>query len=120
LLTPLLKDKRYELFVLDEEAKVSGKPAVAVMVRRKGDKEIVLYFDKESDRLVKSKREFYHIATQKEGEQLTFYKNFKNARGAIVPHRSVVYYDGKQFMESTITKITILKEAPDSWFEIEE
>jgi hypothetical protein len=119
LLTPLLKDPNYVLTVLDE-AKVSGKAVVGVLVHRKGNKDITLYFEKESGRLVKSKREFYHIGDKKDGELLTFYKDFKDVRGARVPHRLVVYQDGKQIMESRITRITILKEAPDSWFEIEE
>jgi hypothetical protein len=120
LLTPLLKDPNYELTVLEDTAKVSGKAAVAVLVHRRGDKDITLYFDKESGRLVKSKREFYHIGDKKEGERLVFYKDFKDVQKAIVAHHLVVYHDGKQVMDSTITRITILKEAPDSWFEIEE
>jgi hypothetical protein len=120
LLYPLLKDKSYELTVVSDNVKVSGKPAVAILVHRKGQKDIVLYFDKETNRLVKSKREFYHIGDKKTGEQMTFYKDYKNVGGAIVSHQQVTYHDGKQFAVSRTVGITLLKQAPDSWFEIDE
>jgi hypothetical protein len=120
LLTPLLKDRKFELTMLDEAAKVSGKAAVALMVRRKGDRDIVLYFDKASGRLVKSKRDFYHIGDKTEGELLNFYNDFKTVQGAVIPHRVVVYHDGKQFAVEKITNIMVLNKVPDSWFEIEE
>ena len=116
LLTPLLADKDYELTVLDEKAKVSGNAAIAVMVRRKGNKDITLYFDKETAGLVKAKRDFYHIGNKKEGELLTFFKDFRNVEGAIVPHRLVVYHDGKEYSQERIIRISVLRNAPDSWF----
>src|SRR5262249_19136218 len=68
LLIPLLKDSKYKLTVLDKAAMVSGGAAVALMVHHEDHQDIVLYFDKASDRLVKTKRNFYHFGNEQEGE----------------------------------------------------
>jgi hypothetical protein len=120
LLTLLLKDRKFELTVLDKEAKVSGKAAVAIVVSHEDHQDIVLYFDKESDKLVKSKRDFYHFGHKKEGELLTFYSDFKTVQGAVISHRVVTYHDGKQVAVERITAILVLENAPDEWFRIKE
>ena len=120
LLTPLIRDAKYKLTVLDREAVVSGKPAVALMVHHEDYDDIVLYFDKESGRLVKSKRSFYHFGHKKEGELLTVYGDFRVVQGALIPHRVVSYHDGKQVAFERVTRIMVLEDAPDEWFRIRE
>jgi hypothetical protein len=115
-----LTEEVAERAVLDENAKVSGAAAFAIKVRRKGNNDVTLYFDKDTSRLVKSKRRFYHIGNNKEGELETFYRNFKSVQGAIVPHRMVVYHDGNQFSVEQITQILVLSKVADSEFDIEE
>jgi hypothetical protein len=120
LLTPLLRDRKFKLTVVDRDAKVSGNAAVAIMVHHQDYQDIVLYFDKESGRLVKSKRDFFHVGKKKEMELLTFFSDFKTVEGAVIPHRVVTYHDGKQFSAERITKILVLETAPDEWFRIKE
>src|SRR5262249_16739876 len=120
LLTPLLKDSKFNLTVLDNEAQVSGKAAVALMVHHADYQDIVLYFDKESGRLVKSKRSFYHFGYGKGGELLTVFSNFKTVAGAVIPHQAVSYNDGKLLPLDRITSVLVLASAPDEWFRIQE
>jgi hypothetical protein len=120
LLTPLLKDKKFKLTVLDRGAMVSGKAAVAVMAHHQEEQDIVLYFDKASGRLVKTKRVYYDFTHSKDGELVNIYSDFRTVQGAVIAHRIVTFHDGKQAAMERITSIVVLKDAPDEWFRIRE
>ena len=55
LLTPLLDAKRYAL-KLEKDADINGNPAAVVSVTGTGIKDVKLFFDKKSNRLVKTQR----------------------------------------------------------------
>lgn len=120
LLTPLLKDRKFKLTVLDRKADVSGRAAVAVMVYHEDHQDIVLYFDKENGRLVKSKRNFFDFSHSKDGELVNIYSDFRTVYGAVLAHRIVTFHDGKQASAERITSVVVLETAPDEWFRIKE
>jgi hypothetical protein len=100
-LTPLLADKGFELTTLGE-AKVDGKAAVGVKVAYKGRKDIKVYFDKESNLLVKVSRPGQDPVDKHAVVQDEFYSNYKVVDGVKQPHRVVVNHDDKKFMEAEI------------------
>jgi hypothetical protein len=101
-LTPLLKDKEFELTTL-KETKVNDKPALAVKVASKGQKEVSLYFDKESGLLVKldypTKNNLGRDVTQEDN-----FSNYAEVGGVKLPKKSVAFQDGKKLMELEVTE----------------
>src|SRR5262249_31833919 len=71
LLEPL-KGKEYSLSATGEE-KVEGKPALGVLVSRKGHGDVTLYFDKESGLIVKHKTQTYDDLADQDVEQEVFF-----------------------------------------------
>jgi hypothetical protein len=112
-LTPLLTDK----FTLKAggEAAVDGKPAVGVVVSSKDQKDITLYFDKESGKLVKTVRK----AKDDEGNEVdreTVYSDYKAVEGIQVPHKEVVTMGGKKALEFRVEKSEALEKVDESEF----
>lgn len=112
-LTPLLTDK----FTLKAgtEAAVDGKPAVGVVVSKDGQKDVTLYFDKESGKLVKTVRK----AKDDEGSEVdreTVYSDYKAVDGIQVPHKEVVTMGGKKSQEFTVEKYEVLEKVDDAEF----
>src|SRR5262249_46610224 len=77
-LTALLSDKAYRLEALDE-IKVGDKPAVGVKVSAKGQRDLKMYFDKESGLLVRTAHTMEESG--KEVEQVELYSEFKDLEG---------------------------------------
>jgi hypothetical protein len=119
LLVPLLQDRKYELSVVDDEATVGRKPAVEIKVRREGEQPVNLYFEKDSGRLVKSRRAFYDFGTRREAEWAAVFSNFKAVAGAVVPHRIVVLHNDKKFLDERIIRFKFLKNISDKEFDVE-
>src|SRR5262249_37188276 len=116
LLTPLLRDKRFKLTILNHGAKVGGKMTIPVGVHHDGHPDIILYFDKTDGTLFASKRDFYQFASGKGGELLNLYSDFRTVSGALIPYRVVTYQDGQQAAVERIVSIRPLASAPDEWF----
>src|SRR5579862_494764 len=76
-LTPLLKDKDCQLTALDE-IKVDGKPAVGVAVVCKGQRDVRLFFDKETGLIVKVERLAFDDTAMKDQPQEEIYSDFKD------------------------------------------
>jgi hypothetical protein len=64
-LVPLLKDQRYALSLVGEE-QVKNRPAVGIKVAGKGHPDVILYFDKSSGFLVKTRQRRREPSTNKE------------------------------------------------------
>jgi hypothetical protein len=120
LLTPLLRDKKFKLTVINHETKLAGKTTVAVGVHHQDHPDIILYFDKANGTLFASKRDFYQFASGKVGELLNYYSDFRPVSGALIPHRTVSYQDGLEASVERITSVRLLESAPDEWFRIVE
>jgi hypothetical protein len=104
LLFPLVKDQEFELSKLPEQ-KIKGKAAVGVKVKAKGQRDMELYFDKESGLLIKSSRQSLESAAMKDVLQETYYSDFKEFHGVMHATKAVVDHDGKKFMNVEVTDI---------------
>jgi hypothetical protein len=115
-LTPLLKPE----FTLKAggEVAVDGKPAVGVVVSHKDQKDVTLYFDKESGRLVKVARK----AKDESGTEVdreTVYSDYKAVDGIQVPHKEVTTMGGTKQQELTVEKYEHLEKVDESEFAID-
>ncbi|HMF12563.1 MAG TPA: hypothetical protein VKE94_09665 [Gemmataceae bacterium] len=100
-LAPLLEDKDFELTTL-KETKVEQRPAAGVRVASKGQKDIDLYFDKESDLLVKIE----YVTKNNQGREVTqedYFSNYAAFSGVKLPKKSLSFQEGKKLVEVEIT-----------------
>ena len=97
-----LQDKAFTLTVVDG-IKVDDKPTVGLKATRKDYPQVLLYFDKTSNLLVKS--EFKTESAELMFKVVTmevFYSNHKEVDGAKVPTRIVLKRDGKKYVEAEV------------------
>jgi hypothetical protein len=95
-----LTEKDFTLSKL-EEIKVDGKPAVGVKVAHKGQPDISLYFDKDTNLLVKSVHKARAAEMDnKEVTQESYYTNYKEVDGIKVATKIVDKREGKPYVEA--------------------
>jgi hypothetical protein len=111
-LVPLL-DKGLDLQLLPE-IKVEGRPAVGVKVGGKGHGEVTLYFDKESDLLVKVDRK--RRETGKIVDKEYILSDFKEFEGVRVATKQVELLNGKKSTEVILVESHFLRKIDDSTF----
>ncbi len=95
-LLPLLEDKAFTLSRLGE-VQVHGRAAVGVRVASRGQRDMDLYFDKESGLLVKRANRVLDEALQ-EVAQEEFYSDYRDVQGIQVAWKSVKRRDGRKEM----------------------
>jgi hypothetical protein len=114
-LFPLLKDKGFDLSLFGE-AKVEGKPAVGVTVATKGEKDIVLFFDTQSGRLVKTDRRTTPPGGAAEVQEERIILEYAEAKdGILVPKKILIKHDGKKYAEAEI-EAKLLEKIDESEF----
>jgi hypothetical protein len=99
-LTPLLEDKEFKLSLLGE-AKIKGKPAIGVKVSRSGQKDIDLYFDKESNLVARVVRPVLDQAGQDVIEERTF-SDYKDVEGLKRPMKVLAERGGQKYAEAEV------------------
>jgi hypothetical protein len=122
-LTPLLDPKLFTLRAGDDED-VNGKKAAVVVATPKAiDKEVKLYFDKESGLLVK----FGHQGKGpgSGGARVDVYvesyqSEFKKVNGLQVATKLQQDHDGKKFLTATLSDYELLEKLDDSEFKVDD
>jgi hypothetical protein len=113
---PLVHEKGYDL-ALAGEVKVEGKSAVGVLVTAKGQKDVSLYFDKETGLLAKLEHRTVDAATGNEvNEERVVLEYKKSENGIPVAKRVAVRRDGKPYIELEVLESTLLEKLDDSEF----
>jgi hypothetical protein len=122
-LTPLLDAKMFTIRAADDED-VNGKKAAVVVATPKAiDKEIKLYFDKESGLLVKTGHKGLGPAdggARAEVYQESYLSEFKKVNGIQVATKLVLHHDGKKFMSATMSDYEVLEKIDDKEFTVDE
>jgi hypothetical protein len=113
-LLPLLKDRNFTLSPLGE-VKVNDRPAVGVRAEHKGQKDINLYFDRDSGLLLKSERRGLDL-NQKEVTRETFYSAYREVEGLRQAMKLLIHHDGQRYMEMEITELTCEDSIDDGEF----
>jgi outer membrane lipoprotein-sorting protein len=107
LLTPLLDDKKYTLKA-DKDAEFDGAKAFGVTVSAEGSKDVTLYFDQKTGRLVRTVRKGLS-PDEREVVEESVLTDFKKVGDALlVPMAVEVTHDGKKFMSLAITSVKLL------------
>jgi hypothetical protein len=114
-LVPLLKDKAFTLSPLGE-VKVKGKAALGVKVSAKDQKDIELYFDKETGLMAKVARQAFDSNTMKEVMQEMIFSEFKETDGLKHATKVLMQHDGKKLLELDVTEYKLLDKQDDSEF----
>jgi hypothetical protein len=110
-----LKDKSVK-FTLVGEIKVKDKPAIGVTVSRKGNKDINLFFDKETGLIAKVEMRRRDINTNEEVTEERIITEYQEVEGRKVAKKVEVLRDGKAFMEVEVMEMKILEKVDDSEF----
>ena len=127
-LTPLLaKPKKFTLKAEADED-VGGKPAAVVTVTVKIDdkgektKDVKLFFDKESNLLVKTSRKGLTPGDPdgKEAMQESVISDYKKIDGMMVAMKTTNYIDGKKFMTITSSEHKSLEKVDKKEFALDE
>jgi hypothetical protein len=112
----VLKEKDFTFAPL-EAIKVDGKATVGVKVSRKGHEDIKLYFDKETNLLVKVERRVKASEQgYKEVNQETFFKDWKDVDGIKVVQKVVDKRDGKLYVEEEVSDVKYLEKVEPKLF----
>jgi hypothetical protein len=115
-LVPLVKEKGYELSLIGED-KVEGKKVIGIRVTKKDQKDVSVYFDKETGLL--AKLEFRSVAPGSDTEitEERIVKEYeKNKDGIPMPKKVMVKHDGKTFLEAEVLEIKYFEKLDDSEF----
>jgi hypothetical protein len=120
-LTPLVEGNKYTL-TAEKDADVAGSPAAVVLVAGGGLKDLRLFFDKKTGRLVKTQRK--GLASNATGlvevNEESFLSDYKPVGGALLPMKVTVTHDGKKFMAVTVTEVTPVDKVDPDDFKIEK
>jgi hypothetical protein len=114
-LVPLIKEKEFELSALGE-LKVEGKAAVGVRVARKGQKDVSLYFNKETGLLAKVERRTVDPQTGNEITEERVITEYGKTDAVPTAKKVVINHDGSKFMELEILETKRLEKLDDSEF----
>jgi hypothetical protein len=114
-LGPLVKEKGFELSPLGD-VKVDGKPAVGVRVSCKGQKDISLYFSKETGLLAKVEHRTVDPMSGNEITEERIITEYAKTDGVPMPKRLTINHDGNKFMEVEILESKRLEKIDDSEF----
>lgn len=109
-----LADPAFKLAPLGESM-VEGRPAVGVQVAREGQRDVNLYFDKQTGLLVKDETRVKDMQGM-EVRQETYYSDFKPVQGIQYPRKIVMKRDGKDYVDGETTEIKFLEKLDDSTF----
>lgn len=110
-----LKDASVELSMLDE-VKVDDKPAVGVLVKSKGHRDVKLYFDKKTALLVKREHHVLDPLSGKEVAQEVVFGDYQEKDGLKHYKTITAFRDGKKFVEAKVTEIEFYKKLDEKTF----
>lgn len=115
-LTPLLEEKDFELKVIPG-VKVNDRETVGIAVTGQERPEIKLYFDKETYLIAKVERKALDPSMAGvEVLQETILADYKDFNGVKKPMKTIIYQDGKKFMEAVNTKLEVVEKIDDKEF----
>jgi hypothetical protein len=109
-LVPLLSDPAYTIAFLGAFA-CQGKEVLGIRVQGKGQRDLKLYFDRQTGLLVKTEH-FLDGPGGKDVRQEAFYSDYREAGGYLRPGRLAAYRDGKKVMEAELIDAVPLDGAP--------
>jgi hypothetical protein len=115
-LVPLLRDKSYELSLIGED-KVDEKKVIGVRVTKKDQKDVSIYFDKDSGLIAKLEYQTVDASNGKEVHEEKIIKEYaKNKDGVLIPKTILLKQDGKRLAETETTEMKYLEKLDEGEF----
>jgi hypothetical protein len=111
-----LLDATFCTLILADEPKVGDRPTQGVRVIVSGKKDIVLYFDKETHRLVRAAYTG-HDAVGQLGPIQEIYMNYKDVKGVMYPSKTQILMRGQLYCEYEVQEFVPLEKIDPSEFE---
>lgn len=111
-----LKDKEFNVTALGE-SKADGKPVLGVKAMRKGNREVRLFFDKETGLLAKAETRVYDEINAKEADQEILISDWKEIGGNKYFTKLVIKRDGKVFLEEEFSGQKSVEKLDEKLFE---
>ena len=122
-LTPLLDAKQFTIRAADDEDVNGKKAAVVVATPKVIDKEIKLWFDKESGLLVKTGHKSKgpgEGGAQTDVYAESYVSDYKKVSGIQVSTKIVLHHDGKKFMTATMSDVEQMEKLDDKEFKLDD
>jgi hypothetical protein len=116
LLYPLLEDDTGFQLARSGEFTVDGRRATRIVVTKKDQEPLSLFFDIDRGLLIKLQCKTYDRYDNKERELEEVYTDFKDFTGATFPAKTIVYIEGKKTGERTAVDMKPLAKQPDEVF----
>jgi hypothetical protein len=110
-----LKDAALELSALPE-TKIADKPALGVLVKSAGHKDVKLFFDKESSLLVKVEHPTLDLLSGKEVTEELVLSDYQDKDGLKYAMKSELWRDGKKIMDGKVTKLEFVDKIDEKVF----
>ena len=109
-----LKDSAYKLEAAKEE-QVDGKPAVGVKITGPGQKDFILYFDKDSGLPVKLVGSAFNFMQEEVNQEVT-YGGYKDFDGIKRPTKVETKHNGEKVVEAEVTEFKLLDKVDPKTF----
>jgi hypothetical protein len=110
-----LKDKKVELTALGE-VKVNDRPALGLKIASKGNKDINLYFDKETGLLAKLEYRMTDPLSGQEVNEERIILEYQDNDGLKTAKKLLVNRDGKKYLEFEVLEVKLLEKLDDNEF----
>jgi hypothetical protein len=112
-----LRDKRYRLAWLGE-GNVHGRDAVGLCVRRRGRRDVNLYFDKATGLLLRTECLVKDLDSGgREFVVETLYDDYRPVDGVQVAHRFTIRRDGRLYVQSQAVEVKVGEKLDDRLFD---
>lgn len=112
-LAPLIREKALTLQMMPAE-KFQGKDVIAVKAAMKGHDDVLVYFDKESNLLVKMSRKTVFAGLTADREYV--FGDYKEFSGAKLPTKMQELLNGRKYMEQKISDYRLHSRVEDKEF----
>jgi hypothetical protein len=113
-LVPLLTDPAFTLEPLGDTP-INGRPAVGVRVLGYGQRDVRLFFDRQSGLLVKTEQLLDGVGG-KDVRNEAYYSRYQDMGGYLRPTRVVAYRDGRRVMDAELMSATPLDQVDPAEF----
>jgi hypothetical protein len=110
-----LNEKGIELSALDE-TKVDDKPALGILVKSMGHRDVKLYFDKSSGLLVKRQQNVLDPTSGKEVSQEVLFSDYQDKDGVKHYRKITAYRDGKKIIDAKVVELEFFDKLEDKVF----
>src|SRR5207245_7581024 len=110
------REKDVEISTIDP-IDVDGKPAVGVLVKPKGHREVKLYFDKTSGLLVKREHRLLDPSSGKEILQEVVFSDYQEKDGLKHYRKIVASRDHKKVIDARVTELALFDKLDDKIFD---